>query len=269
MLDVKTIQSLSGARENVAKIWLPYFQKYFPDYGLTTKERISSFLSQVGHESGGLYFTEERASGSAYEGRSDLGNNVKGDGTKFKGRGLIQTTGRANYQDFKNKYGVDVVNNPNLLGAKNATVATPEQLKNSLLSALYYWTKKRTYPSRNVKFKQYNVGNITPKASILNNESLNELSDKLILNKSVNNTDTIKKITQVINGGQNGIDDRLNRFQKGLIMAKENVEEISKEALQYTKRNWLPIALIGIGVVGLIYVGYKHRQSKMITNIIT
>lgn len=264
MLDVKTIQSLSGARENVAKIWLPYFQKYFPEFGLTTKERISSFLSQVGHESGGLYYTQELASGSAYEGRSDLGNNVKGDGVKFKGRGLIQTTGRENYQHFKNKYGVDVINNPSLLGAKNATVATPEQLKNSLLSALYYWTKKRTYPSKDVKFKQYNVGSITPKASILDNQNLNELSDKLILNKSANNTDTIRKITQVINGGQNGIDDRLNRFQKGLIMAKEKVEQISVEAEQYAKRNWLPIALVVVGVTGLIYVGYKYRQTKLI-----
>jgi len=60
------------------------------------------FLGQVGHESCGLRYPMEIASGVAYEGRTDLGNTQPGDGVKFAGTGFIQVTGRANHQDFAN-----------------------------------------------------------------------------------------------------------------------------------------------------------------------
>lgn len=58
------------------------------------------FLGQCGHESCGLRYPMEIASGADYEWRADLGNSQKGDGTKFAGQGFIQVTGRANTQDF-------------------------------------------------------------------------------------------------------------------------------------------------------------------------
>lgn len=70
-------------------------------YGLDTPLRQAHFLAQIGHESGQLRYTEEIASGSAYEGRRDLGNTQPGDGRRFKGRGLIQLTGRANYTAYQ------------------------------------------------------------------------------------------------------------------------------------------------------------------------
>jgi putative chitinase len=72
-------------------------------YGIDTPLRQAHFLAQVGHESGSFRYTEELASGAAYEGRADLGNTEAGDGPRFKGRGLIQLTGRTNYT----AYGVD------------------------------------------------------------------------------------------------------------------------------------------------------------------
>lgn len=61
---------------------------------------IAYFLGQCGHESAGLRYPVEIASGSAYEGRTDLGNIYPGDGVKFAGTGWIQVTGRYNHQSF-------------------------------------------------------------------------------------------------------------------------------------------------------------------------
>lgn len=67
---------------------------------INTSLRQAHFLAQLGHESGSLIFSEEIASGQAYEGRADLGNTQPGDGPRFKGRGLIQITGRNNYTAY-------------------------------------------------------------------------------------------------------------------------------------------------------------------------
>ncbi|TYQ31061.1 glycoside hydrolase family 19 protein [Pseudanabaena sp. UWO310] len=74
-------------------------------YKITTAPRLRHFLSQIAHESGGLQYTEELADGSEYEDREDLGNVNPGDGPKYKGAGVIQLTGRANYQAFSNAIG--------------------------------------------------------------------------------------------------------------------------------------------------------------------
>lgn len=75
--------------------------------GIDTPLRMAHFLAQIAHESGELRYSEEIASGEAYEGRADLGNTQLGDGKRFKGRGLIQLTGRSNYQKYSKARGRD------------------------------------------------------------------------------------------------------------------------------------------------------------------
>lgn len=85
------------------------------EFNISTTARQASFLAQVGHESGQLRYVRELASGAAYEGRKDLGNTEPGDGVRFKGRGLIQITGRANYKACGDALGIDLIAHPELL----------------------------------------------------------------------------------------------------------------------------------------------------------
>lgn len=102
-------------------------------YAIDTRLRIAHFLAQTCHESAGFRTTEEFASGENYEGRSDLGNNQPGDGVRYKGRGLLQLTGRGNYKTFGPLLGVDLEGNPEL-------AAEPVL---SLKIACEFWKKKK------------------------------------------------------------------------------------------------------------------------------
>jgi len=89
-------------------------------FGITAPENIAYFLGQVGHESAGLRYPLEIASGADYEFRSDLGNVHAGDGERFKGCGYIQVTGRYNHQSFSDYLSKINLGDPNimLLGSK-------------------------------------------------------------------------------------------------------------------------------------------------------
>lgn len=101
------------------------------EFEINTPQRIRMFLAQIGHESGELRYVREIASGEAYEGRIDLGNSQPGDGVRYKGRGLIQLTGRNNYMLCGQALGLPLLQNPELL-------ETPE---NAARCAGWFWYK--------------------------------------------------------------------------------------------------------------------------------
>jgi len=131
-------------------------------YDITSDLRMAHFIAQIGHETASFRYAEEIASGSAYERRSDLGNTQPGDGKRFKGRGLIQLTGRANYTAYSKDSGVDYVAKPELV-ASDPFVGVDV--------ACWFWNKN----------------------------GINKLADK----------DDVKAVTKRINGGYNGLDDRI------------------------------------------------------------
>jgi putative chitinase len=92
--------------------------------------QLANFMAQSKVETAGFTSLEEWADGTAYEGKTILGNKYKGDGPKFKGRGFLQLTGRENYTKCAAAIGVDIVKNPGLV-ATNKKVAAD--------TALWFW----------------------------------------------------------------------------------------------------------------------------------
>lgn len=102
---------------------------YLPRYGLMdTVARLANFLGQAAHESGGYRYLAEiwgpTPAQRKYEGRADLGNTQPGDGFKFKGRGLFQLTGRANYRQMEAILGLPLVEHPEIAERPDVAVQT-------------------------------------------------------------------------------------------------------------------------------------------------
>lgn len=111
--------------------YAPLLNQYMHEYNICGVEREAAFLATIIWESGSFKYTREIASGAAYEGRRDLGNIHPGDGRKFRGRGLIQLTGRANYERASKALGVDFLSNPELL----------EQPKYAVKVSCWWWAE--------------------------------------------------------------------------------------------------------------------------------
>jgi len=133
MITKEMIKAIApNSKDAIVNPLVLYLNKHMPRYGVTTYLRVAHFLAQAAHESASFRTLEEYASGAAYEGRKDLGNVRRGDGRRYKGRGIFQLTGRANYRRIGEKIGVDLENNPTL-------AQSPEI---SVLTALEYWKSR-------------------------------------------------------------------------------------------------------------------------------
>ncbi len=132
-MTAQVLAAALGIPDARAKAWFPHLYAAMVAYQITTKARQAAFLAQIGHESARLRYTSEiwgpTPAQARYEGRADLGNNQKGDGFRFRGRGLLQITGRGNYRRLSQRLGVDFEASPELLA----------EYKWAALSAADYW----------------------------------------------------------------------------------------------------------------------------------
>lgn len=202
MLTPSDFQRATGVTNALRDAWFPHIAASMAAFGITTPLRQAHFLAQTGHESAGFTKVEEGLNYSEtallatfkrritlqqtkaygrneahpanqkmianiiYANRNGNGDVQSGDGYRYRGRGLIQITGKANYAALVNQLGVDIVANPDLLVDKRLAA----------MSAGAWWK----------------------------NHGLNEMADQ----------DDVTRITRVINGGTNGLDDRKSRLTK-------------------------------------------------------
>jgi putative chitinase len=113
-------------------------QHFLAQGGIDTPLRQCHFMAQLAHESAHFGVTREFASGAAYEGRRDLGNTEPGDGQRYRGRGLIQTTGRANYREARDDIRLIIPDAPDF----EADPVKLEEFPWALLSGISYWRRR-------------------------------------------------------------------------------------------------------------------------------
>jgi putative chitinase len=190
--------------EQLAKLginpdWLPWLQKTFERYSIDNTVRQSAFIGQCMHESANFKVLQENLNYSAnglksvwgsrfptdeiankyarnpdmiankvYANRMSNGDEESGDGWKYRGRGLIQCTGKDLYKTLSDALNIDLINDPDLL----------TEMPYASMSAGWFWNKK----------------------------GLNALAD----------AKDYKEMTKRINGGFNGLDDRIAKINKAL-----------------------------------------------------
>jgi predicted chitinase len=118
MIDTKLVAETLGAPEhNMSANW-PLIETALSSLGISSRLSLIAALGTIRVECPSFAPSAEKYNGdptvyfARYDGRKDLGNNEPGDGYRFRGRGYIQITGRANYHKYSRAAGVDLVNNP-------------------------------------------------------------------------------------------------------------------------------------------------------------
>lgn len=142
-MDAQTLARCTGAQLGRARLFADVLSAGMAFYMIDSPIRQAMFLANVGHESGRLQFTTElwgsTPAQKGYEGRADLGNTQPGDGKRFRGHGLIQTTGRANHAAARDRLRVRFSDVPDF-EARPEKLAEPQW---AALSACDYWDMRR------------------------------------------------------------------------------------------------------------------------------
>ncbi len=113
-------QVMPDLQQDKCEAYCPFLQEAMDEFEINSPLREAAFLAQIAHESGQFKYMEEiwgpTEAQKHYEPPAskakELGNTQPGDGQRFKGRGPIQVTGRANYKKYGDLLGLDLVGQP-------------------------------------------------------------------------------------------------------------------------------------------------------------
>lgn len=173
------LAKIAGKSTDLMHNLADWINKICPVYEIDTPQEYAHFLAQACHETDHFKTLREYASGKKYEGRVDLGNKKPGDGVKYKGRGVFQTTGRSNYLQLGVKK-----------GSRDLFIKKPELLEQpeyAVWSACEYWK--------------------TRGLNDVSNHADTDILKKKYKGKIID-VSPVEFISITINGGYNGMDDR-------------------------------------------------------------
>ena len=207
-MDARTLGEAMGWSLSLAEYeaLLPAYEQAMRDAQINNINRAAQWAAQLGHESVGLSALEEFASGAAYEGRADLGNTQPGDGVRYKGRGAIMVTGRANYRNLSRwAHAEGMAPTPTYFEDNPKALQSTEH---AFVGAVWYWTVARP--------------------------NLNAQADR----------DDLEAVTRSINGGLNGLADRRQRLQRckqlgtRILPTPRKEQQVVEKTLPYS-RQWV------------------------------
>ena len=131
------LQQILPNAGQTAGVFVPVLNTAMVRFQIVGTKRIAAFIAQIGHESGQFRYVRELGN-DQYLSKYDTGSLAKrlgntpeadGDGQKYRGRGLIQITGRANYMLCGEALALDLINQPELL----------EKPQHACMSAAWFW----------------------------------------------------------------------------------------------------------------------------------
>lgn len=134
------LQQILPNAGQTAGVFVPVLNTAMVRFQIVGTKRIAAFIAQIGHESGQFRYLRELGN-DQYLSKYDTGSLAKrlgntpeadGDGQKYRGRGLIQITGRANYMMCGEALALDLINQPELL----------EKPQHACMSAAWFWASK-------------------------------------------------------------------------------------------------------------------------------
>jgi predicted chitinase len=215
-MDARTLSEVMGNRLGLARYeqLTPAWNAALLQADCTTVDRVAMWCSQLGHESGGLQWMEEIADGSAYEWRSDLGNNQPGDGRRFKGRGPIQVTGRHNYTRCSEwAFSKGYVPTPTFFVDNPAALSDDTY---GFIGPVWYWTVAR---------------------------NMNSFADR----------NDIEGATRAVNGGLNGLQDRITYWNRAKRLGDKLLPEGTMAGVTFTNSE-------GKTVDQAVYMHYTDKR---------
>ncbi|MFK7608851.1 MULTISPECIES: glycoside hydrolase family 19 protein [unclassified Pseudomonas] len=134
------LQQILPSAGQTAGVFVPVLNTAMVRFQIVGTKRIAAFIAQIGHESGQFRYVRELGN-DQYLSKYDTGSLAKrlgntpeadGDGQKYRGRGLIQITGRANYMMCGEALALDLINQPELL----------EKPQHACMSAAWFWASR-------------------------------------------------------------------------------------------------------------------------------